>query len=284
AKGVRVVGDPGVAGAVAETLDASDIILVPHAVSWEAQRDLLEAAAACEIPAVRLAPGFYHLLAAGTRPFEANHVPLLSIERLRITGVDAALKTTLDYGIALLALPVLAMMAACLWLAARLSGGGAIVERGPAFGLRSRPFELLALAPPPDETPPGALGAWSWRLRRAAADGRVSKLANVLNVLTGRMSLVGPRALPASPVLLQRPWVPTLLLVRPGLTGPCHPNGARWSLEEQAIPDVAYVRDYSLWLDLRLLFRSFLRTVRRERALPASYQPAEGALAEPTGR
>jgi hypothetical protein len=42
-------------------------------------------------------------------------------------------------------------------------------------------------------------------------------------------------------------------------------------MEEQAIKDIAYVRDYSIWLDLRLMFASFKRMLRREESLPASY-------------
>ena len=53
-------------------------------------------------------------------------------------------------------------------------------------------------------------------------------------------------------------------------------DGDGWTPEEQAIRDVAYVREYSLWMDLRLLFASLLRALRRERALPASYQPSLG--------
>jgi lipopolysaccharide/colanic/teichoic acid biosynthesis glycosyltransferase len=90
------------------------------------------------------------------------------------------------------------------------------------------------------------------------------------------MSLVGPRALTSSADLLQQPWTRTLILVRPGLTGPRIVDGDGWTLEEQAIRDVAYVREYSLWMDLRLLFASLLRALRRERALPASYQPSLG--------
>ncbi|OGO50368.1 MAG: hypothetical protein A2148_12390 [Chloroflexi bacterium RBG_16_68_14] len=269
--GLRVLGDPRAAAELALTYGASDLILVPHAVSWEAQRDLLEMAATSDQPALRLAPGLYHLLATGARPLEANFVPLLSLERLRITGLDATLKTAVDYGLSLATLPALGALLGALCLAARLSGGGALLERRPALGLRSKPFHLLTIAPPPQEVARGqpSLG---WRLREAAASGRLSKLPNILNILRGRMSLVGPRALTASADLLHRPWSRTLLLVRPGLTGPHLASGNDWSAEEQAILDVAYVRDYSLWLDLRLLFASLMRMLRRERLLPASYQ------------
>ncbi|MBI4570413.1 MAG: sugar transferase [Chloroflexi bacterium] len=262
--GLRVVGDPKHAVQLAAAYGASDLVLVPHAVSWEAQRDLLELAATRDQPALRLAPGFYHLLATGARPMEANFVPLLTLQRLRITGVDAALKKVIDVGASLAALPALGALAGALALA----GGGPVIERQRALGLHARPFDLLVLAPPRGPRPDG--GTRRWRLRDAAARSRLSKLPNVVNVLRGHMSLVGPRALPASAPLRDQPWTRTLLLVRPGLTGPHLPNSA-WSAAEQSILDVAYVREYSLWLDLRLLVASVLRVLRRERALPAAY-------------
>lgn len=272
--GLAVLGDPSAALEVAERVGAGDVILVPHAVSWEAQRDLLELAAVSDRISLQLAPGFYHLLAAGARPLEANYLPLLSLERLRITGVDRALKTALDYSVSLLALPAVGVLLGLLWIAARLSGGGPVLERRRALGLHSRPFDLLLLAPPPDRTPASGVSVRAWRTRRAAAEGRLRKLPILLNVLAGQMSLVGPRALAADAARPPHPATPTLLLVRPGLTGPGRPEGAGWSPQEQALPDVAYVRNYSLWLDLRLLFQSLLRVLRREQALPASYQPA----------
>ena len=274
ADGLRVLGDPSQAEQLARACGASDLILIPHAVSWEAQRDLLEMAATNDRPALRLAPGLYHLLATSTRTVDANFVPLLSLERLRITGVDAALKTAVDYGFSLAILPTLAVLLGFHWALTRLSGGGPLLARHPAFGRRSKPFDVLNLAEPSGDEPPGGFGLWAWRLRKAAASGRLSKLPNTVNVLRGRMSLIGPRALSDSAGPLDRPWYRTLLLVRPGITGPHSGNGSEWSPAEQAILDVAYVRDYSLWLDLRLLFASFVRTMRRERALPASYHQA----------
>ena len=42
-------------------------------------------------------------------------------------------------------------------------------------------------------------------------------------------------------------------------------------MEEQTLKDIAYVRDYSIWLDLRLMFASIKRMLRREKGLPSSY-------------
>ena len=269
--GLGVVGDPAAAVELARAYGASDLILVPHAVSWETQRDLLEIAATCDEPALRLAPGLYHLLAAGARPLDANFVSLLSLERLRITGVDATLKTVIDYSLSVAALPALALLLGPLWLAARLTSSGPLLERRPSLGLRSKPFDLLMVAQPPAGEPRQGLRRWAWRLRKTAAQGRLAKLPNIWNVLTRRMSLIGPRALIQSFDGLRQPWPHTLLLVRPGITGP-HVTSGGWSAEEQAIQDVAYVRDYSFWLDLRLLFLSLMRALRGHSSLPASYR------------
>jgi lipopolysaccharide/colanic/teichoic acid biosynthesis glycosyltransferase len=85
------------------------------------------------------------------------------------------------------------------------------------------------------------------------------------------MSLVGPRAVAESEAGADQPWARNLLLVRPGLTGPAADASRGEGLEEQALKDIAYVRDYSIWLDLRLMFASFKRMLRREKSLPASY-------------
>jgi len=72
------------------------------------------------------------------------------------------------------------------------------------------------------------------------------------------------------------PWLLALSLVRPGLTGPAVELTAE--AEEQALLDVAYIRHYSPWLDLRLLFASLKRVARRQTGLPVSY-PAEAVPA-----
>jgi lipopolysaccharide/colanic/teichoic acid biosynthesis glycosyltransferase len=117
----------------------------------------------------------------------------------------------------------------------------------------------------------------------------MGKLPNILNVLWGHMSLVGPRAVPESDSTLDQNWVRNLLLVRPGLTGPAVDRPGGNSIENQTLKDIAYVRNYSLWLDIRLLFASVKRMLRRKKGVPPSYpaidrifQEAEVAVAPET--
>ena len=99
----------------------------------------------------------------------------------------------------------------------------------------------------PDSERSSFIGRW---LRRF----RLDELPQLLNILAGKMSLVGPR--PLLPVD-QPEWDFTRLLVRPGLTGWAQINGGRHvSVSEKAALDIWYVRNASLGLDLWIILRT----------------------------
>jgi lipopolysaccharide/colanic/teichoic acid biosynthesis glycosyltransferase len=252
------------------------MVLVPHAVSWESLRDLLEMAAARSEFRVEMAPGLHHLLAHSPRPAYDGVAPLITLEPLCIRGLNAILKRVLDLCLVAALLPFLGALLALCWLASRLDGGGPVLVRGRALGRAGSVFPLLALAASSSFEPAGGLAQRAWRVRHAVGSGRLAKLPNILNVLGGRMSLVGPRVVEAERAAGYQPWLLALSLARPGLTGPA--AGSTAEVEEQALLDVAYIRHYSLWLDLRLLFASLKRVLCRQTCLPVSY-PAEEAEA-----
>ena len=272
--GLRVLGDPRLALETARRSGASTILVVPHAISWESNRLLLELANRDNGVRVQLAPGLDQMLAASAHPTDYGFVPLINLEQLRIRGLDATLKTILDYCVSLLLLVVLAPLVALCWLASRIDGHGPLLARQRVLGHGEHGFSLLMLGPSPGPEPSNRLARRAWRLRGAIAVSRWAKTPNVLNVLAGRMSLVGPRAIPEHNGTSPHPWLRDLLLVRPGLTGPAVEPQRREDIEAQAVKDVAYVRNYSLWLDLRLLFSSVKRMLRREQGLPPAYEAA----------
>ncbi len=90
-------------------------------------------------------------------------------------------------------------------------------------------------------------------LRRAHLD----ELPQLLNILRGDMSLVGPRPPIPYEVELYEPWQLARLSVIPGLTGLWQANGwGRLSFEEGVKLDLEYVRRRSFWLDLRIVLRT----------------------------
>jgi len=90
-------------------------------------------------------------------------------------------------------------------------------------------------------------------LRRTSLD----ELPQLVNVLKGEMSLVGPRPVPTYEVAEYKPPHYERLAALPGITGLWQVNGrCERSFEEQIQLDLEYVRDQSLWLDIRILART----------------------------
>jgi lipopolysaccharide/colanic/teichoic acid biosynthesis glycosyltransferase len=98
------------------------------------------------------------------------------------------------------------------------------------------------------------------RLRRTSLD----ELPQLLNVLRGQMSLVGPRPLVLEDDVLVEGWYRRRLHLTPGMTGRWQVLGsARIPLHEMAKLDYLYVANWSLWGDLKILLRTALFVIGR---------------------
>lgn len=94
------------------------------------------------------------------------------------------------------------------------------------------------------------VGQW---LRKYSLD----EVPQLLNVLLGRMSLVGPRMISPAEVEMYGHWRMNLLTVKPGITGLWQISGrSDLSYEERIRLDMQYIRNYTLWLDFLILFRT----------------------------
>ena len=167
-------------------------------------------------------------------------------------GVSAAIKRGVDIVISalllILASPLLLLAALAIWLEDR----GPLTYRQERVGRDGVLFEMWKFRSMRDErvTRVGAL------LRRY----RVDELPQLLNVLVGDMSLVGPR--PERPQIVARilaevPDFDLRSLVRPGIAGLAQVSSEYETHPEVKLRyDLTYMCDWSLWLDLRLLVRS----------------------------
>ena len=270
--GLCVLGDPRAVREVAKEYDVSTLVILPNAISWESYRDLLEMASGPDGLRLKLAPGLQDLVTTGAEMTDSGFLPLISLQPLRIRGMDALLKRGLDYVCSLPLLALLAPCAALCWLAARIDRRGPLFARQPVLGQQRERFAIIMFAEPAAPCPLPWLSRLAWQWRRMVSESRFGKLPNVLNVLAGHMSLVGPRAVAASNARLDEPRLHNLLRVRPGLTGPAADATQGEGPEEQALRDIGYVREYSILLDLRLMSASFKRVLRRQRSLPSSYK------------
>ncbi|MBX6166169.1 MAG: exopolysaccharide biosynthesis polyprenyl glycosylphosphotransferase [Thermobispora bispora] len=204
-------------------------------------------------------------------------LPLLRVERPRLAGANRLLKDAFDRVVAALALLVLAPLLVVIAVAVRASGPGPVLTRRQRVGRDGRVFTLLRFRTVRQDTGPGAdgqpgdgpgpaaaadpgaritpLGA---RLRRHSLD----ELPQFLNVLRGDMSLVGPRAPLPGEVARYGDDVRRRLLIRPGMTGLWQVAGnSALSWEELVSLDLRYVENWSLMLDLQILWKTWTAVV-----------------------
>ena len=208
-----------------------------------------------------------------------DNIGSIKLIQLRTTPLDepfnAALKRGFDIVASALALLVLSPMLAVIAVAIKLSSPGPVLFRQERVGLNKKPFMMLkfrsmrlneaqdrAWSTDVDDRRTG-VGAF---LRKFSLD----ELPQLWNVLRGDMSLIGPR--PEIPFFVEqfRETVPLYMVknqVRPGITGWAQVNGYRGdtSIPKRIEHDIWYIENWSVGLDVRILFRTaFGGMVNRE--------------------
>ncbi len=223
---------------------------------------------------LRLSPGLFEILTTGARVKEWGYVPLVSINKVRLSELEACIKTVMDYAITLAGLVVISPILLAVALAVKWTSPGPVFYRRRVIGRSGCAFDALKfrtmyvdgdeiLAQRPD------LQAELRENQKLKDDPRVTRLGRFLrkysidelpqlfNVLLGQMSLVGPRMISPAEAEKYGKWKLNLLTVKPGITGMWQISGrSDISYEERIRLDMHYIRNYSFWLDFMILFRT----------------------------
>lgn len=205
------------------------------------------------------------------RLVEINGMPALSVCETPLHGLEAVFKRAMDIVISGLALLLLSPLLLLVAAAVKLSSRGPVFFRQRRYGLdgeeivvykfRSmRVCEDGAVVPQAKKEDP--------RITRVGAILRktsIDELPQLLNVLQGKMSLVGPRPHAVAHNELYRKLINGYMIrhkVRPGITGLAQVNGLRGETEtlekmsERVRYDLEYLRNWSPWLDIKILFKT----------------------------
>jgi undecaprenyl-phosphate galactose phosphotransferase/putative colanic acid biosynthesis UDP-glucose lipid carrier transferase len=193
------------------------------------------------------------------------------VERVRITGLDAILKRLMDQCAAVLAAPVALPVVAASALALVLAGHRPF-RAVRLLGRGGKPFSAVVLNASPEAG--GIQGV-------VHALG-VRRLPQLVNVLRGEMSLIGPRPIPYEERERFQRWIPNLLTVKPGMTGPWALRPSADSVEEEMRLNLFYIRNFTFWLDVEIALRSAFRLLTR-RVHPGR-PPIEAEAAAGVGR
>ena len=200
----------------------------------------------------------------------------VALRPVRLSGPQAAMKRAIDLAVASVALLVSLPLWAVIALAIRLDSRGPVLfhqQRVTKDGrfFRMHKFRTMRTGDPAfDTTRPFFKLESDPRLTRVGGFLRrysLDELPQLWNVLTGEMSIVGPRPLPAEQVAAHADLLTPRQAVPAGVTGWWQINGrSRVTAEEALRLDLFYIENWSPTLDLYILLKTFGAVVRRQGA------------------
>jgi exopolysaccharide biosynthesis polyprenyl glycosylphosphotransferase len=254
--------------------DVEELILATSAVTRQQIVDIFSHYGLRPHLNLRLSSGLFEIITTGLEVREMAYAPLVSIHKVRMTGVERVLKMALDYTLTIPGLIVIGPLLLLVALAIKLDSPGPVIYRRRVMGVNSREFDaykfrtmhvngnaLLAQFPhlqeelartyklkdDPRITRVGRL------LRKASLD----ELPQLFNVLKREMSLVGPRMIAPEEMAMYQEWGLNLLTVDPGITGLWQVSGrSEISYRERVELDMHYIRNWTIWLDLQVLIQT----------------------------
>ncbi len=260
--GISVIGRPDDVVRDDAHEDIDEYVLVPQALPHERLEEITAIMVARDQPVVRMAVTPSSLLTNGVLIAERSLIPMVTLRRARITGLEAILKRALDVVGATLLLIVVAPIAAVDLLSARLAGVRPLWGKRTVSGPDGRHLTLWLLS------------------RKSSPHLAVRGMPALAAVLAGYLSLVGPR-----PVAIGRATASAsasaLTSMRPGLTGPWRLIGDA-TIEQQATQDLAYVRNYTIWEDIRIMIQTYRLLLAGRRSSPSRtvlgrWEPSDGS-------
>ncbi len=233
---------------------------------------------------VRIAPSTMEILIHRAEFVPGESVPLFELGSPVFEGIDFALKRAFDVIGAMLLLVLLCPLLIAIVLAVRLTSRGPVLFRSMRHGIGHRPFACLKFRTMyvDAEARQGELeelNEASGALFKIRDDPRLTRvgrflrrysldeLPQLVNVLRGEMSLVGPRPLPERDYELLEDWHRKRYLVLPGMTGLWQVSGrAELDFDDLVRLDFIYLERWSLALDLTILLKTIPALITRRGA------------------
>lgn len=263
--------------------ELDDLIVATTALNREELLDLFESTNLLGNVELLLSTGLFEVLTTGVRVTNAGFVPLMSLKKLRLDGAELVLKTVFEYSVSICVLILTAPLFALISALIKLDSPGPVLYRRRVLGVGGKEFDAFKfrtmsvngdsilknhpvlmhklreerkLKNDPRVT---SVGRW---LRKYSLD----ELPQLINVLKGQMSLVGPRMISPEEAKEYGRRRFNLLTVKPGITGLWQVSGrSDLDYEERVRLDMYYIRNYTIWRDIQILFIETLPAVLKGR-------------------
>jgi exopolysaccharide biosynthesis polyprenyl glycosylphosphotransferase len=258
---------------LARTLNVHRAIVAPGSADGGEMLDLVRTLKAVGVR-VSVLPRLLEVVGSSVEFDDLHGVTLMGVRRFEMSRSSAVVKRAFDLLGASLGLLAVAPLFAVIAVAIKLDSSGPVFFRQARVGRHGKHFDLLkfrTMIPNAEELKD------SLRHRNEAQEGlfkiaddprvtRVGKLLRksaldelpqMLNIIRGEMSLVGPRPLVIDEDRRVEGWYRRRLELMPGMTGPWQILGpSRVPLSEMGAIDYLYVANWSLWGDLKIMLRT----------------------------
>jgi exopolysaccharide biosynthesis polyprenyl glycosylphosphotransferase len=259
-----------------QLIDAYQIQQVIIALPDAQRTELVDLITLCQRGSVdvKVYPDMFSYMAGDMNLEELGGTPLLTVRDIALRGWKLSLKRALDMFGAFCGLIALSPFMLLTALIIRLESKGAVFYSQERMGLDGRPFPMIKFRSMREDAEAQGPGWTTENDPRVTRIGKFMRSTNwdeipqLINVLVGQMSLVGPR--PERPIYVQefRQHIPRYMerhREKAGMTGWAQVNGLRGdtSIAERTAYDLWYVENWSLWLDIKIIIRTVFQTIMR---------------------
>jgi exopolysaccharide biosynthesis polyprenyl glycosylphosphotransferase len=265
-------------------LNVEDIIIITSALPRERIIGLFKKYGMVDNINLHLSSGLYEIVTTTVEVNDILNAPLVHVNRVQLTGIDYALKLLLDYAITIPILIFIFPLLILICLIIKFDSPGPIIYRRRVMGKKGREFfaykfrtmytngdEILMAYPKLKEE--------LERNHKLKEDPRITRvgkflrqysldeLPQLLNVLKRQMSIVGPRMITGQEMKMYKKWDTNLLTVNPGITGLWQVSGrSDTSYEERVRLDMEYIRTWTIWSDLYILWSTVPAVLKKKGA------------------
>jgi exopolysaccharide biosynthesis polyprenyl glycosylphosphotransferase len=270
---------------IIQKYDVGELILASSAISsHNKQLEIFKKYGISSNVCMRMSSGLYEIITTGMTVSEFAYVPLVTINKARLTGLDETIKLLMDYCITIPGLILLSPFLLLVTLIVKLDSPGPVIHRRRVMGMNGKTFDAFKfrsmhvngdqiLEAHPELKAELALNQKLKNDPRITRIGRlirrasIDELPQLFNVLRREMSLVGPRMISPEEVVKYSQWDINLLTVRPGITGLWQVSGrSDVSYEERVQMDMYYIRNWTIWLDFQILLQTLPAVISKKGA------------------
>lgn len=273
-----IIGTINDLGNIVKQYNVSEVIVALSTKEYENMENILSL---CDREGLRVSilPAYYEYLKVNMRVENMFGIPIINIREVPLDSIgNRILKRIFDIVVSVLAIILLSPIYVLVALGVKLSSPGPILFKQERVGIGNKPFMMLKFRSMCVQNEEEEKTKWTTpndsRVTRFGAFIRktsLDELPQFFNVLKGDMSIIGPR--PERPYWVEKfkKEVPNYMLrhyIKTGITGWAQVNGLRGdtSIEERINCDNFYIYNWSIWMDIKIIFMTVVETLIRKNA------------------